>query len=52
MKKSIFYILFLIILPISFGSSENAGCKGMNNSDNEEQADKPSHSGNSSNEIE
>ncbi len=48
MKKSIFYIFFLIILPISFGSSENTGCSGIKQTKNQEQTDNPSQAGNSS----
>ncbi len=42
MKKGIFYFFFLIILPVSFGSSENTGCSGIKQSENQEQVDKSS----------
>ncbi|MCF6183541.1 MAG: hypothetical protein L3J56_02750 [Bacteroidales bacterium] len=48
MKKNILYIFFLIILPISFGSSENTGCSGIKQPNNQEQTDNPTQAGNSS----
>jgi len=43
MKKGIFYIFFLIILPVSFGSSENSGCNNTYNKSNNCEKIKNSH---------
>ncbi len=55
MKKTIFYTFFLIILPISFESSDYSGCNYSDNkTDNTERAEKSNHSnpyGNTDNKI-
>ncbi len=49
MKKGLFYIFFLIILPVSFGSTENTGCnKSFNESENKEKCDRSHQIDNSS----
>ena len=52
MKKGIFYIFFLIILPISFGSSENSGCNKTYNKSNNCEKIKKSHQTDNSSEAE